>query len=310
MTDDTLRAAGMTVLERGWLSSNNVLLHGADREEGAVLVDAGHVNHAAQTLALLQTALGGERLARLVNTHLHADHCGGNASVQAAYGCRISVPVACWAAVQAWDEVALSYAPTGQRCQRFVADDTLSPGQNLRVGGQRWDVHAAPGHDPSSLILFNAQHGIVITADALWERGFGVVFPELDGVQAFDEVAATLDLIASFDARWALPGHGAPFTDVPAALQRARERLAAFRAQPQRHAQHALKALLSFHLLEVQSQSWADLLDWFGSVSLYRAVWTRLGRPCGDLAAYGRELVAGLAAQGVLVIEGDQIRKV
>ena len=32
--------AGLTVLQRGWLSSNNVLIHGAPGEAGAVLVDA------------------------------------------------------------------------------------------------------------------------------------------------------------------------------------------------------------------------------------------------------------------------------
>jgi glyoxylase-like metal-dependent hydrolase (beta-lactamase superfamily II) len=69
--------AGLTVLQRGWLSSNNVLIHPAPGEAGAVLVDASHVNHAEQTCALVAHALDGERLTRLVNTHLHSDHCGG-----------------------------------------------------------------------------------------------------------------------------------------------------------------------------------------------------------------------------------------
>ena len=132
----------------------------------------------------------------------------------------------------AWDEEALSYAPTGQRCERFVPDGCLRPGETLSVGGQQWLALAAPGHDPHSLVLFNADSGVVITADALWERGFGVVFPELDGEAAFDEVAATLDLIASLGARVAIPGHGAAFNDIPAALVQARQRLAAFRADP------------------------------------------------------------------------------
>ena len=289
----------LTVLQRGWLSSNNVLLHGAG--DGAVLVDAGHVNHAQQTVALVRQALRGEGLARIVNTHLHSDHCGGNATLQRAFDCRISIPPGSWAAVEAWDEVALSYAPTGQRCERYTADDTLQPGQTLQVGDQRWQAHAAPGHDPYSLILFNAELGVVITADALWERGFGVVFPELDGVDAFDEVAASLNLIESFGARWAIPGHGAPFADVPAALQRARVRLAGFRAEPQRHAHHAMKALVKFHLLEVRQQPWADLLAWFSGVSLYGSVWQRMGRPEGSLAAYAQRVVRELVAQRVLV---------
>jgi glyoxylase-like metal-dependent hydrolase (beta-lactamase superfamily II) len=78
--------AGVAVLERGWLSSNNVLLHGLPGE-GAVLVDSGHCLHAPQTLALVRQALAGAPLARIVNTHLHSDQCGGNgAECQLAHG--------------------------------------------------------------------------------------------------------------------------------------------------------------------------------------------------------------------------------
>ena len=295
---------GLTVFERGWLSSNNVLLRGDGDPQGAgaVLVDAGHVVHAQQTVALVRHTLNGERLSRIVNTHLHSDHCGGNATLQRAFGCRISIPPGQFAAVQIWDEVAFSYAPTGQLCERYTADDALQPGSTFEVGGLTWQAHAAPGHDPHSLILHCAERGVVITADALWERGFGVVFPELDGVNAFDEVAATLDLIASFGARVAIPGHGAPFSDVPAALQRARQRLAGFRADPQRHAHHAVKALVKFHLLEVQQQSWPALLAWFSGVTLYEAVWRRLGCPDGTLDAFAQRVVGELVAQGVLAL--------
>lgn len=71
-------APGISVLERGWLSSNNVLLHGTTPAEGAVLVDTGYASHAAQTLALLDTVLRPNEALRLIlNTHLHSDHCGG-----------------------------------------------------------------------------------------------------------------------------------------------------------------------------------------------------------------------------------------
>ena len=289
---------GLTVLERGWLSSNNTVLHGDG--EGAVLIDAGHVRHAGQTEALVRHALRGEVLGRVVNTHLHSDHCGGNATLKRTFGCTIWIPPGEWNAVQTWDEDALSYAPTGQACERFTADAVLAPGEMLQVGRQRWQALAAPGHDPHSLILFNAADGVVITADALWQRGFGVVFPELDGVDAFDAVGATLDLIESLDARWAIPGHGAPFGNLASALKVARHRLTAFRADPARHAHHAMKALFKFHLLEVQQQTWPELLHWFAHASLYATVWQRLGQPCGSLRAYAEKLLAELMDQGLL----------
>src|SRR6185369_10670429 len=126
--------AGIAVFERGWLSSNNVLIHAQGDEPGAVLVDSGHVTHAAQTVALVRHALQGgsseaNRLARIVNTHLHSDHCGGNASLQHAFGAPVFIPPGHAEAVRRWDEEALSYAPTGQRCERFTISGTLQPGE-------------------------------------------------------------------------------------------------------------------------------------------------------------------------------------
>ena len=43
------------------------------------MVDTGYCIHAEQTLALVEAALQGAPLQRIVNTHLHNDHCGGNA---------------------------------------------------------------------------------------------------------------------------------------------------------------------------------------------------------------------------------------
>ncbi len=294
--------AGIIVLERGWLSSNNVLLRGGSGEAGDVLVDAGHLGHVPQTLALVRQALDGRPLAAVVNTHLHSDHCGGNAALQRSFGCRIGIPPGQWQAVQHWDEVALSYAPTGQRCERFSPDFQLEPGGVLTVGGRDWQVLAAPGHDPHSVILFEPSQRIAITADALWQRGFGVVFPELEGERAFDDVADVLDLIESLDARWAIPGHGAPFDDVPAALVVARQRLAGFRADPERHARHAMKALIKFHLLAEQQQSWTQLQAWLRSGSLYGAVWQRIGRPAGSLEAFAESLVREMDRSGALAL--------
>ena len=293
---------GLTVFERGWLSSNNVLLHGRDGE-GATLVDTSHCLHAAQTQALVRGALRpGERLARIVNTHLHSDHCGGNAALARAFGARIVIPPGDADAVAQWDEDRLTYRLTAQRCERFSADTLLRPGESFSVGTRTWQALAAPGHDPHSLILFDAQDGVLISADALWENGFGVVFPELDGVNAFDDVATVLDLIEALDASHAVPGHGAPLADLAGALQRARSRLARFRADPARHAHHAIKALTKYHLLEVGSEPLPALRAWFDTTPIVRQVWRRLGCPDGSTAAWGERLLAELAASAVLVL--------
>lgn len=300
--------AGLTVLQRGWLSSNNVLIHPTPGEPGAVLVDASHVNHAAQTCELVQHALRGEPLARLVNTHLHSDHCGGNAALKAAFGMPISVAPGMLPVVQAWDQQRLTHDRTGQRCVRFLADDELSVAEPLRAGGRLWEVILAPGHDPDSVMLFDRAHGVLISADALWENGFGVVFPEVEGEPGFADVGAVLDLIASLPVRVVIPGHGAPFTDVAGALERARSRLAGFQADPPRHARHALRVLVKYHMMEEQQQPLEALRDWAAATPMLQALWERYGLPAGaTVRDWAARLIDEMVTGGVLQLGADGV---
>ena len=248
--------AGIQVFERGWLSSNNVLLLG---RHDTALIDTGYLSHAPQTLELVRHALHGRHLDQIINTHLHSDHCGGNALLQAHFGSRTAIPVAEADKVRHWDVDALSFKATGQRCDRFTFDATVAPGDVLQLADMEWHALGAPGHDPHSLIFYCPQERVLVSADALWENGFGVIFPELDGASGFAEARATLDLIAGLDVRLVIPGHGAPFGDVAGALARAYSRLDYLSADPVRNAQNALKVLLKFLLLERQRIALADV---------------------------------------------------
>jgi glyoxylase-like metal-dependent hydrolase (beta-lactamase superfamily II) len=263
----------ITVFERGWLSSNNILIRG---DQGCALIDSGYSTHAAQTLALVGAALQGRTLDLLLNTHLHSDHCGGNAALQQAYpGVRTLIPPGLAPYVRAWDPVALTYTPTGQSCPAFRFNATVLPSSDIQLGDKTWQVHAAPGHDPHSVILFEPISRVLISADALWERGFGVVFPELEGMDAFDEVGQTIDLIESLAPAIVIPGHGAVFTNVAASIANARARLHGFTADPGKHIQHAAKVLLKFKLLEVQSLEFASFLAWAQSTPYFMLIYQR-----------------------------------
>ena len=255
----------MQVFERGWLSANNILFTGSD---DTTLVDTGYVTHAPQTLALVRHALGERGLDRVVNTHLHSDHCGGNAALRDAFGCRIAIPAFEADKVRNWDEDALSYRATGQHCARFMFDETVTPGDVLALGDLAWQALSAPGHDPHALLFWCEEEGILIAGDALWQNGFGVVFPELAGEPGFEEVRATLDLIASLRPCLVIPGHGAPFTDVEAALQRAYSRRDYLSADPVRNAENAVKVLLKFLLLERRAIPLAEVHTLFETVPL------------------------------------------
>jgi glyoxylase-like metal-dependent hydrolase (beta-lactamase superfamily II) len=289
----------ITVLERGWLSSNNILIHGGD---GNALIDSGYHAHAAQTLRLLQHALGGKPLARLINTHCHSDHMGGNAAVQRAYGCRTSIPAGEAPAIAGWDEATLMLSYTGQSAERFGYDDTIAAGDRVQLGGLEWEALAAPGHDMHALTFYARAARILISGDALWENGFGLIFPELFGqAGGYAATRATLEAISRLDLDIVIPGHGAPFSSVGRALETAFQRLNAYERDPAKLARHALKVMLSFSLMIQRRIALAALPQFFAERRIYADINRRFLRwPEAELRDY---LLRDLARAGALKLE-------
>jgi glyoxylase-like metal-dependent hydrolase (beta-lactamase superfamily II) len=286
------------VLERGWLSSNNILIHDGD---GCTLIDSGYHAHAAQTLQLLQHVLGGKALTRLINTHCHSDHMGGNAAVQRAYGCRTTIPVGEAPAIAAWDDATLMLSYTGQSAERFSFDDTLSAGDRLLLGGLEWVALAAPGHDPYALMFYASAARILISGDALWENGFGLIFQELFGQPGgYADTRATLEAISRLDVATVIPGHGAPFGSAGRALETAFQRLEAYERDPAKLARHALKVMLSFSLMIEGRLALAELPRYLADRPIYGDINRRFLRLTeADLHAY---LVRDLERAGALKV--------
>ena len=256
---------GIEVFERGWLSANNVFHFG---ENDVSLVDSGYCAHQDLTSGLVQNALQKHRLLKfnkVVNTHLHSDHCGGNAALVDAFHCEVYIPAAEALAVKNWDSDLLSYDNLGQECPQFSHHGVLVPGEEILLGRYLWKILAAPGHDPHSVMLYQEDHRILISADALWEEGFGVIFPELWGESGFEEVAQTLDLIETLPVNLVIPGHGAPFVDISKSLATARSRLDYLASDPDRNARHGAKVLLKYRLLEWRSRDIAQVNAWISN---------------------------------------------
>ena len=134
----------------------------------------------AQTVALVREALGPRQLARLLNTHSHSDHISGNAAVQQAFGCRIGVPHGIVDAVKTWDE-ALLPSTTDQQGEAFHPDHALAPGDRMVMGGFEWQALPAPGHDMDALVFHAPDVRGLISGDALWRNGFGILFADVIG---------------------------------------------------------------------------------------------------------------------------------
>jgi glyoxylase-like metal-dependent hydrolase (beta-lactamase superfamily II) len=221
------------------------------------------------------------------------------------YACPIAVPAGEAPLIEAWDDRALLLAYADQRAERFAVDEILLPGATYLWGDLEWRALAAPGHDMNALVFFNDEHRILISGDALWENGYGLVMPpELDPA-ALPATRATLEMIAALDVRCVIPGHGEPFGDVAAALDRAVRRTRAFEADSLRIARHALKVLLVFSLLDRERMPIASLPHYLQRVDVHREFNARFFRLPPALLA--EQLVADLERAGAVRRDGADL---
>ena len=184
----------------------------------------------------------------------------------------------------------------------LIAFCALRTGSASRYASRDLARASAPS---TSLIFYCPAERVLVSADALWENGFGVIFPELDGESGFAEERATLDVIAGLDVRLVIPGHGRLFSDVAGALARARSRLAYLEADPVRNAQNAIKVLLKFLLLERQRIALSEVPALLLAMPVFETANARFLKETPDtLATWAiKQLTRSLAAR----IEGEHL---
>ena len=294
----------MHFIERDWLCANHVLFVAPD--EPATLIDSGYVTCAAETLAVIEARLSGRPLDRLINTHIHSDHIGGNRALQERFpALEIVVPAAEVPALEAWDAPAQMLGYADQRCPRFAWQDQLQPGDSFRLGGCDWHVLASPGHDMGSIVLYCPSERLLISADALWESGFGFIPPQAIDARPLAAQRATIDLLADLDVDRVLPGHGPMFDDFRGALGRARARLEAFAADDLRIARHVVQTMFIFALTWRGSLAVADLPAYVNAVPLHRDYNAQFFRLSDE--AYADWLLRTCCGKNKLTVVADRV---
>jgi glyoxylase-like metal-dependent hydrolase (beta-lactamase superfamily II) len=238
-------ATGIDVLERGWLNANQIVLWSAQE---AVVIDSGYYTHVAQTIDTLRAHEANKvGYSRLINTHCHSDHMGGNAALIQAFNCECTVPQGAYKNVVPWNEAALWLTSTGQYAPPFLPHKTITAGDSFLAAGLEWQAIAAPGHDDDALMFYCPTLSVLITGDALWQSGTGFVWPTDTG--QMQRALQTLDVIEALAPAIVIPGHGAPFKGVNAAINNARSKLHAFAVDRQKWARNAARSFVVFDAL-------------------------------------------------------------
>ena len=294
-------------IERDWLSANHIMFRDG---ESATLVDSGYGKFNDVTFAKVDGVLeqwDHPSLDRIINTHIHSDHIGGNAELQRAHpGCSITVPVDEQPSLVNWDspEQMLSYAD--QECERFAWDDVIEPGQQIQLGGEAWRAIATPGHDMGSLVFYSAKLRILISADALWENGYGFVPPQAIDPKPLAAQRATFKRLAELDVALVIPGHGPMFTDYSGALARANAKLEAFAADDMKIVKSVVKGMFISSMMWREAMALSDVPAYVSRIGVHRDYNAQFFRMSDE--AYANWLVNEAVRTGKVRINGAILR--
>jgi len=127
------------------------LVHDADSGETAV-VDPGD-----PAPVLAEAARRGWRITKILNTHWHPDHTGGNLAIKEATGAEI-------------------WGPAGENGRVPGLDHALKEGDEVSIGRHLASIWEVPGHTLGHIAYIFGDDGVAFVGDTLFAMGCGRLF--------------------------------------------------------------------------------------------------------------------------------------
>jgi len=153
----------------GPFQENTYLLY--DDSGKAALIDPGCYHESEQKELLNFIEQNNLQVELIVNTHCHIDHVLGNAFARETLKVPLMIPPGEEDTYRSVKVYAPNYGFPAYT--EAPIDEYLPEAGTLQMGGHEWEILLVPGHSPGHLAFYQAQEGILIGGDVLFNGSIG-----------------------------------------------------------------------------------------------------------------------------------------
>ena len=233
-------------VQRGYLNAN----HFVYCAENPVLIDSGYVSDIGITERMINSlGVNIEDIRRIISTHCHCDHIGGNRIIQQRSGCDIALHRIGKYFIDTKDDWSTWWAYYDQKADFFKCTHALEDGDVIIIGPHEFQVIYTPGHSADGIVLYNPKEKVLLSSDTLWQNDLPVITIRIEGSRALFSLKESLEKIESLDVSSVYPGHGKPFTQFSDAVFLCQEKIDLYLKHPERMGTDLLKKIMIYTLM-------------------------------------------------------------
>ena len=184
--------------ENGILDCNTYVI----KDKLSIIIDPGLAEYLPNLASsFLRDGIDPKDIDIITNTHLHVDHCWGNAAFKEISGARILLlPVQ----KKFYDTAVIQTSRFfGIPSVQFKEDGYLD-NDKLDIGDMELEFIHSPGHSPDSTSFYCKKGKFLICGDVIFSQNTGRV--DLPGGNA-NQLKQSIEKLSQLDVEYLLPGH-------------------------------------------------------------------------------------------------------
>lgn len=160
---------------------------------------------------------------RVLNSHSHIDHVGGNADFDFIYGMdteftkvRMKGMPREQVAAEVSEAALCNGLPAGVKAEdhhirSFNITQLIDDGDSIDLGNRTLEIISIPGHTPDAIALLDRENGLLWTGDSYYAGPIWLFMPETDWEAYKNSVERIAKLAPSL--KYLLPAHNTPLED-------------------------------------------------------------------------------------------------